>query len=808
MKTSYFLIIYLLLFSVHLFADDEIPVVTLTGKITDKKTGDPLHGVNIYLPDLKTGTISDTGGIYTIRNLPAIKVLIQLSYVSYRTFTEIIDLSVKTVVNFEMEYTATEINNVVITGLSKASEQKRTPTSITVVPKLLLLQNSSTNIIDALSRQPGIAQITTGTGISKPVIRGMGYNRVIVINDGIRQEGQQWGDEHGIEIDEFAVDKVEILKGPASLAYGSDALAGVINMLSAPAPPENKIVANLTATYQSNNGLFGFSTGLSGNRNGFIWDLRYSNKVAHAYRNRYDGYVLNSGFKENNAGMLIGLIKQWGYANLKVSVYNMTPGLIEGERDSLTGRFIRSFALNDSMAGSEIVSGKSLRTYAPITPYQKIHHYKAVLSNNIIIGNNSLKSVFGFQQNQRQEYGDVFNPDHYELYFILNSLSYDVRYILAEFRKYSVSTGINGMYQSSMNKGDEFLVPEYDLFDLGFFILAKKALNNLDISGGLRVDNRIVKGKDLYLNTLGERIIAPDESSTQKFASFNTTFTGLSGSIGLTWQISREIFTKLNLSRGFRAPNIGELGSNGVHEGTLRYEIGDPDLKPEISSQLDIILGINSEHISAELDLFTADLQHYIYSHKLAGMGGGDSLTQGLKTFKYVSGNARLSGGEIRIDLHPHPLDWIHFENSFSIVNAIQLNQPDSARYLPLIPSPKIQSSLRLSLKKINKTIGNSYVTFEIEHNMPQNRFYAAYGTETNTPGYTLINLGLGSDITWLEKRLCSLYININNILDAAYQSHLSRLKYGPENYKTGRTGIYNMGRNISFKLLIPINIM
>ena len=178
-----------------------------------------------------------------------------------------------------MEYAATEINEVVITGLSKSTEQKRTPTPITVVPRLVLLQSASTNIIDALSTQPGISQITTGTGISKPVIRGLGYNRVVVVNDGTRQEGQQWGDEHGIEIDEYSVDKVEILKGPASLAYGSDALAGVINMLSAPTLPEGKIAANLAANYQSNNGLIGFSAAIAGNHHGMVWDIRYSHKI-------------------------------------------------------------------------------------------------------------------------------------------------------------------------------------------------------------------------------------------------------------------------------------------------------------------------------------------------------------------------------------------------------------------------------------------------------------------------------------------------------------------------------------------------
>lgn len=807
MKLKYIVLIGLLLTPCHIFASEkDNPKVSLSGKITDKITGEPLPGVNVYFPDLRTGTVTDLNGYYSIQNLPAVNMLIQISYVSYRTLLEKIDLSVTHIANFELEYAATEINEVVITGLSKSAEQKRTPVPIAVVPRTVLLQSTAVNIIDALSSQPGVAQITTGAGISKPVIRGLSYNRVVVVNDGTRQEGQQWGDEHGIEIDEYAVDKAEILKGPASLAYGSDALAGVINLISSPAMPQGIMEANLIANYQSNNGLLGFSADIAGNHKGMVWDMRYSQKNAHAYQNRFDGYVFNSGYRERSLSFLIGLTKSWGYSHIKVSSYHMTPGIAEGERDSLTGNFIRQIALNDSTEGSEIASDKILKSYTPLTPYQKIHHYKAVLNSNIILGNSSIKTVFGFQQNQRQEYGNVLNPGQYDLYFLLNTLSYDVRYILPELRKWSFSAGVNGMYQSSRNKGNEFLVPEYNLFDVGIFLMARKSFGDIDISGGLRYDARHEKGLDLYLNSRGEKTESSEDVSVHRFTAFNYTFTGISGSIGATWLISKVFFTKFNLSRGFRAPNISELGSSGIHEGSLRFEIGDPDLKAEKSFQADFMIGLNSEHISAELDVFSNTIQHYIFLRKLSAGTGGDSITEGMETFKFVSGNARLLGGEFRIDLHPHPFDWIHFENSISFVNAILKNQSDSTRHLPMIPAPKIQSALRVDLKRINKTFKNVYIKIEREHFMKQSHYYAAFDTETETPGYSLVNLGMGADIARLDKVFCSIYLSINNLADITYQSHLSRLKYGPVNYNTGRSGIYNMGRNFSFKMILPLN--
>jgi len=778
---------------------------SLSGKITDKNTGEPLPGVNIYLPDLKTGTISIADGTYKIENLPQAKVLVQVTFIGYKFIAENIDLATTSIKDFALEETFAELNEVVVTGMSKAAEKNRTPTPVSTISAIQLLQISSANIIDALAAQPGVSQVTTGSGISKPVIRGLGYNRVVTVNDGIRQEGQQWGDEHGIEVDEFSVSKVEILKGPASLSYGSDAIAGVINMLSAPTLPDGKIMANLLANYQTNNGLIGWSANLAGNIKGFIWDVRYSNKMAHAYQNKYDGFVFNSGYRENNMGGIIGFNKSWGYAHLHFSIYNLTPGIVEGERDSASGNFIKPIASNDTTEGVAIASGNDFKSYTPLTPYQKIHHYKAVMNNSFIIGDGSLKTTIGFQQNQRQEYADILNEYNYGLYFLLNTINYDVRYILPEKHNFNISIGANGMEQTSQNKGTEFLIPEYILFDAGVFVIAKKAINKLDISGGLRYDLRSEKGKDLYLNGNGEKTDAGDSTAFHQFKAFNSTFTGISGSIGATYQFSEKVFTKLNISKGFRAPNIAEISANGVHEGTTNYIIGVPTLKAENSLQFDFSLGLNSQHITAQVDLFSNTISNFIFLAKLESVAGNDSLTDGFSTFKYSSGSANLSGGELSIDLHPHPWDWLHFENSFSYVQSTQKNQSDSTKYLPFTPAPKFSSELKATSKRLGNFLANSYLKFGLDYYFAQNKFYAAFGTETSTPAYIILNFGAGTDVTLKNKTLFSIYISANNLADVAYQNHLSRLKYEAVNNVTGRTGVYNMGRNISFKLLVPI---
>lgn len=803
MRTIYTFILFLFTVT-SIFANVPIDSRTLAGKVTDGIDGTPLIGVSIYLPELKKGAISDENGNYIIANLPAIKTTIQVNYVGHQTIVETVDLKNTSTLDFVMKESNAEINEVVITALTGNSLIKRTPSPISYISKKELMQQSSSNIIDAIAKQPGIAQITTGNGISKPVVRGLGYNRVVVVNDGIRQEGQQWGDEHGIEIDAQSVNSVEILKGPASLIYGSDALAGVINFLPEPILPEGTIKVNLMSEYQTNNGLFNYSVNAAGNNSGFVWNWRYSDKMAHSYKNKYDGYVYNSGFRERAVSGLLGINRSWGYSHLSLNYYHLTPGIVEGERDEATGRFLKPAIVNGEET-EVVVSDSDSKSYGKQMPYQQIYHYKAVLNNSIIVGEGNLKTIIGYQQNRRQEFEEIAEPDTYGLYFQLHTVNYDIRYTLPDIAGYKFVAGINGMYQRSLNKGTEFLIPEYNLFDIGAFALVSKNIGALDISGGLRIDRRYNKAKALFLNEQEEVVTPSSPDAEEKFHAFSRNFIGVSASLGLTYQFSDEWNTKLNVSHGFRAPNMSELASNGAHEGTIRYEKGNSDLKAENSWQADWGLGYSSPLISGELSLFANRINNYIFSHKLLDTNGEDLLTDGYKTYQFVSGDARIMGGEISVDIHP--VEQLHFQNSFSYVSSVQLNQPDSTKYLPFTPAPKLVSDIRYDLiRHGKKLLNNTYISFGVESNLKQSKVYSAFRTETPTPAYTLFNASIGTDFVHKGKTIASLFFAVNNLTDKAYQNHLSRLKYADENPVTGRQGVYNMGRNFSLKLLIPLS--
>ena len=209
-----------------------------------------------------------------------------------------------------------QLNELTVTGVTGDTKLKHATAPVSIVTPQMLQATASTNIIDAIAHQPGVSQLTTGGSISKPIIRGLGYNRVVVMSEGVRQEGQQWGDEHGVEVDGNSVGSVEILKGPASLMYGSDAMAGVVILHAQPTLAEGEMKANVSSEYQTNNGLFGYHLSMAGNQKGFVWDARWSQKMAHAYKNKYDGYVPSSQFREQAGRLMLDVNKLWGHSRL------------------------------------------------------------------------------------------------------------------------------------------------------------------------------------------------------------------------------------------------------------------------------------------------------------------------------------------------------------------------------------------------------------------------------------------------------------------------------------------------------------
>jgi len=284
----------------------------------------------------------------------------------------------------------------------------------------------------------------------------------------------------------------------------------------------------------------------------------------------------------------------------------------------------------------------------------------------------------------------------------------------------------------------------------------------------------------------------------------------MAGSFGMTYEAGDDLIFKLNIARGYRAPNLSELGSNGAHEGTNRYEYGNTNLKSEKSLQLDLGAEWSDEHVSFAGSLFYNQITDYIFYQKLIGGNGSDSIIvnedgEEFFAFAYKQQNANLMGAEFNLDIHPHPIDGLHIENTFSYVKGSFAEAIDGSKYLPNIPSLRWISELRYEFKNSKSSLQNSYLSLQLDNVATQNDPFTGYNTETKTPGYHLLNVGLGTQYTQKGKQLFSIAFTAQNLTDVAYQNHLSRLKYTSENLATGRMGVFNMGRNFSLKVNVPL---
>jgi len=802
---------------------------TLKGTVTDKADGTTMPGVTVSIPDLRIGTSTNSKGQYTLNHVSKGVYLVTFTFVGYTTYTEKVDFSKTGDLNVQLKASTIETSEVVITGVSRATEIKRDPVPMAAVNKTYIDQHSASgNVIDEIANLPGVSAVTTGPNISKPFIHGLGYNRVVTLEDGIRQEGQQWGDEHGIEVDQNSIDRVEVIKGPASLSYGSDAIGGVVNLLTPPPVPDGKILGDVQGTYGTNNGLINGSFRLQGNNNGLVWGTVISDKEAKDYQNQHDGRVYATNFKEKDARAMIGLNKSWGYSYLNASIFDDEQAIPDGSRDSLTRQFTKQ--ITDADTYRPIVPASDLNSYALPALHQHVQLYRIYDNSNFIIGNGNLIVNLGYQYSHRREFTHPEDADIPGLNLQLTTYTYDVKYNFNIAKTYETTIGVNGMYQNNtLGYSTDFPIPEYHQFDIGPFFVVKKSFGKLDISGGARYDTRSFTGKAAYIDTTKQYFPTlytganptTTPNVTQQFSALNKTFSGVSGSLGATYNFSDKFLLKGNIARGFRAPSIAELSANGPDPGSQIYHVGNSSFKPEFSVQEDIGAFLTLPNVSASVELFNNDIQNYIFQEQLLDANGnpervdadGQSDPNGpYSKFKYVQSKARINGGEVSLDIHP--VSRLHFENELSLTYGQNLGTggkvPDSLKYLPFIPPLHTHSELRGTYNKGFGNFKQLYAFVGFDHYDAQNRFFAAYGSETYTAGYNLLSAGIGGNLNNAAgKTVVKLFIEGTNLANVNYQSNMSRLKYFDNAVVPAgvQPGIFNMGRNISFKVVVPFDL-
>jgi iron complex outermembrane receptor protein len=772
----------------------------------------------------RQGLFSDSSGRYRVNGLKGGSYTVSVSHIGYETTIRklVIKENQELRLDVNLEPAAGILNEVVVTGVSKATMIRENPIAITSVSSKSIDRAIEPNIIDALVKNiPGLNAVKTGPNISKPFIRGLGYNRVLTLYDGIRQEGQQWGDEHGIEVNAYDIDKAEVIKGPASLMFGSDAVAGVVSLFPwLPIKRDGQLHGRVLNEYQSNNGLIGNGLRLGYSNMHWQWAVKGAYRLAKNYSNAIDGRVYNTGFKETNAAATIGYTSSKGFMTLNATLYNNLQGIPDGSRDSLTRRFTKQVyeGAQDEIRNRPIVPVMELNSYTLSPLHQHIQHYRVYTNSHYQLYKGELDATLGFQQNIRREYNHPTDPGQAGLFVRLNTINYGVKYMIPVSSGIEITAGVNGMYQNNKSRdATDFPIPDYHLFDIGSYLYGKWKYNQLTLSGGLRYDSRQVRGNDFYTRTdaatgVNSHVYIPDTAGARlQFPALSKTFKGVSVSAGAAYQLTSAISLKANIARGYRSPGITEMASNGLDPGAHIIYLGNRDFVPEFSLQEDLGISGAFRDIAFFLSIFNNQVQHYIYISQLTDAVGNPIVdAQGNKTFQYEQAAARLYGTEASVNIHPDRWKGFSFDNMLALTYGVNQkssykNKGTEGEYLPLIPPARWVSSISQEITTRSALFSSITAKAEVEYNAAQNRFLALYQTETATPAYTIINLSAGTDIRYYRDNRLQLQFQVTNLMNVAYQNNLSRLKYF-EYYASspdGHLGIYNMGRNFCIKMIV-----
>lgn len=790
----------------------------ISGVVKDYDTHRPIEFCNVFLEN--STAITNKNGSFTIslsRRSDALNLIFQS--IGYDSDT----LKIHPNMDFYEVYLKRgfyEIDEIVITGSTTATLRSENPIAIIPVSVKQIEKTAESNIVDVLVKNvPGLQAVKTGPNISKPFIHGLGYNRVLTLYDGMRQEGQQYGDEHGIEIDDYNIERAEVIKGPASLLYGSDAIAGVISLYPyVPKKDDRKLHGKYVGEYHTNNNLIGNGLRLDYSNEQFLFAVNGSYKMAKNYRNAIDGRVYLTNYNVSNLSFLAGYKTPKGYTHLNFTLYDNHQGIPDGSRDSLSRKFTKQILDDDDdILNRPIVSDKELNAYKIPALSQHIQHYRAYLHSFYEIGKGDFDILLGGQQNVRREFSHPEVPKQAGMYMRLNTFNYGFRYNLPTFAHTKISIGINGMLQNNKNKdATDFPIPDYDLYDGGIYFYAKWKKNDWSLSGGIRYDLRRVKWSDFFIGEDPEtgfekQFYASAPGVELQFEAFDKLYHGISGSLGATYRVNNHINFKANIGRAYRAPNVTEIGSNGLDPGAHIIYLGDRAFRPEFSLQEDLGVSLKFKDVSGEVNVFNNNIQNFIYMTAMADEQGSLILdAQGNRTHYYMQSKAQLYGADVWLAIHPYNWKGFRWDNSLSLVYGVNRKSDLRGRrtqgeYLPLIPPFTVLSSLSQKFEPQKKWLTFWTPKIEVEYAAAQSRYLGLNETETQTPSYTLLNLGLNATIRFSEDREIQFIFQVNNLLDKAYQSHLNRLKYFEyfEYSNQGQYGIYNMGRNFVVKAIL-----
>jgi iron complex outermembrane recepter protein len=750
--------------------------------------GDVLPNATILLDDQKI-YLCDVHGDFVITGLNHGSHTLRITYIGYDTLYVKVDLHSKDVhMDIKMSIDDIELREVVIIGDHFRTGRVEQSQTLQVVDAEFIKNSNSGTLINSLQKIPGINAINTGVGIAKPVIRGMSFNRVLVMDKGIKQEGQQWGADHGLEIDQYDPEKLEIVKGPSSLLYGSDAIGGAIRILPPSFPVNDHMKGDVFLTYKSNNQLVGTSTAIQGSKNDNFFSFRFSTQdfgdyTVPASTFSYNGFILpiydnqlkNTAGNERNISVALGTHKDWGASTLTISNFHQEAGLFAGA----TG-IPREYQLEPDGNTRNID-----------LPRQIVNHLKIISNTKLLSGKSWMEIDLGYQHNDRKEEGTPHahgyqpTPDgNLALGLDLKTISANIRHNNNFADNLSGTFGLQGQWQENKQSGFEFLLPDFRAGNIGGFIYQEYSpSHHFSMNAGVRFDYGF---RDIDEHIEPDYTTPESEDSIMRNPEIYRQFNDFSAALGFSYYPGINFNAKFNVGTSFRMPSAVELSSNGIHHGTFRHEVGDPDLDSERGLQADLNLTYQGNKLFVLLTPFVGYYNKYIY---LAPQPQFSELPAGGQVYKYTQHDALFTGLEFEFEYDISKKLTFHTALEYVWNKNLETLLP-----LPFTPPFSVFAEL-----EYGKSISNSRITYYFLN--ANYHYYAAQNrvdrNERPTPGYGLTSLAGGFNFK-MKNQTAQFRLSVNNLFDIAYMNHLSRYRL---------LNLPEQGRNVIVSLRIPFGV-
>jgi iron complex outermembrane receptor protein len=665
-----------------------------------------------------------------------------------------------------------ELKTVEVVGRKNTSEIITVPVS--EVSGKELDKTRGLTLGETLKTIPGVNSVQTGPTVSKPVIHGLYGNRILILNNGVRMEGQQWGSDHAPEIDPFVAKKISVIKGPASIAYGSDAMGGVVLVDPAPLPSESGMKGELNLVGMSNNKMgivSGMVEGAFGKKlKGLSWRTQGTirrggnSKTAHYYMD-------NTGLKEENFSGAMGYKKNRFGAEVFFSEFYTKLGIFSGSSVGSISDLIAAINRSEPLS-------PSVFSYSIQRPFQEANH--SLLKTKLYYHtseNSQLEFLYARQQNVRKEYDylpytGITTP---QLYLSIVSHSVDLSWQHQITKAFSGKIGFNGMIQNNTRKY-EYLIPDYKNYRSGIFILEKWRRKKLLVEAGIRYDYRWMQASLI-------------DNSSAKIVPQTSVYNNFTGSLGTGYNFTEKISFLVNLGTAWRPPSVNELYSQGVHQSAASYEKGTPGLKAEQSYTLSGSWKYEGEKLRGELNLYNNLINHYIYLKP--NLSFVHTSRGAYPSFTYTAANAIFRGIDISIRYSlSKPLSLF---SKASLIWAKNLSIHD---YLIYTPANRFETGIKYEFEKLLKlekfyfSLSDLYVAHQSR--VPANSDYAP-----PPKAYNLVALEVGFDLPFGKEKI-SINISATNLFNAAYRDYLNRFRYFSD----------DVGRNISLRLKVPFTLL